>query len=190
MDKTALDEAMAKATPRSLNSAMFNMAKAYSETGDLADREAARSGNADFIAPEILCKAFAVEMLLKFFIVIQYPDAKTKADLDKLGVNLEGHHYSTLFDRIEESRRKKIAASFSSVSGEPTTDVAFRRILKRRLGDEPFVFWRYIYEKAGNNYFDLHLLRTILQALGEAAAQERAAIEAAKHVAGGPKTTV
>ena len=176
MDKAQLDALLVQAASRSLNSAIFNMARAYSETGDLAELEMGRSRNADFAGPIIMAKSFSVEMLLKFFIVVDHPTAKNTADLDKLGVDLHGHVYSKLLDRISASRRKNIAASFSKLSGKTTDEAAFRDILKNNLGDDPFVFWRYIYEKTGTHHLDLQTLKMVAHALGEAAAVERQSI--------------
>jgi len=180
VDKAQLDALTAQAGSRSLNSAIFNMARAYSETGDLAEAAMGRSKNADFAGPLIMCKSFSVEMLLKFFIIIEHPTAKTMVDLEKLGVDLRGHVYSKLFDRISASRRRNIGASFSKLSSKTTDEAGFRDILKTKLGDDPFVFWRYIYEKSGTHHCDLQTLKMVVHALGEAAAAERQLVEPKK----------
>jgi len=161
-----------KLPPRSLNSTLFNFANAYAQTGDLAMAAIGTSGNADFAAPAIMCKSFCVELLLKFFIAVAHPGADMK-ELKALGVDLYGHVYSELFDRIHEATRRSVAASFSTVSARQVDDGEFRRILKEDLGDAPFVSWRYVYEKAATRHLDPVLWDQVVLALGKAAERER-----------------
>lgn len=119
-----------------------------------------------------MCKSFAIELLLKFFIVIAYPTAKTYGDLKALGVNLRGHLYTELFDKIEAGYQKKISDAFSSATNRQVDQHGFRAILVN-IGDDPFVQWRYMYEKEGVRHFDPPLFDTVLNALGKAAEFER-----------------
>lgn len=167
-----IDEILSKVGTRTLNSALFNIAHAYARSGDMASTAIIQTKDADFSAPAIMCKSFAIELLLKFFLVIPYPTAQTKADIDAVGVDLRGHKYSELFDRIHASYQEKIANSFSNISGRPTNVSEFRPLLLT-LGDDPFVFWRYIYEKNGMSTIDIPLLENVLFAMGKAAEFER-----------------
>jgi len=119
-----------------------------------------------------MCKSFAIELLLKFFLVIPYPTAQTKADINAFGVDLHGHKYSELYDRIIPTYQQKIAASFSSVTGKATDAAAFRAVLVA-IGDDPFVFWRYIYEKTGTPILNIPLFEQVFLAMGKAAEVER-----------------
>jgi hypothetical protein len=157
---------------RSLNSTLFNIAHAYSRAGDMAGTAIFNTGDADFAAPAIMSKSFAIELLLKFFIVIAHPGVQTKADLDSMGVNLRGHVYSELYDRISPIYQNKIVDSFTALVGQPTDGPGFRKTLID-IGDDPFVFWRYIYEKSGICHLDIDLLDKVLHALGKAAEIER-----------------
>ena len=170
-----IEELLARAGTRSLNSALFNIAHSYARAGDMATSAIFSANDADFAAPAIMCKSFAIELLLKFFLVIPYPTAQTKADIDTLGVDLHGHKYSDLYDRISPAYQQKIAASFSKVTGKVTDSAAFRSVLLA-LGDDPFVFWRYIYEKAGMHTLDIPLLEQTLLAMGKAAEVARTRI--------------
>lgn len=161
---------------RALNSALFNIAHSYAQVGDMARSAVFATKNTDFAAPAIMCKSFSIELLLKFFIVVAHPGIQTKADLDSLGVNLHGHLYSKLYDRISPLYQKKIADSFTTIVGQTTDEPAFRKALMD-IGDEPFVFWRYIYEKSGTCNLDIALLEKVLHALGKAAENERKRIE-------------
>lgn len=167
-----IDEILSKVGTRTLNSAIFNIAHAYARAGDMASTAIIRTKDADFSAPAIMCKSFAIELLLKFFLVIPYPTAQTKADMDVVGIDLLGHKYSELYDRIQPSYQEKIANSFFNVSGKRTNSNEFRTMLLT-LGDDPFVFWRYIYEKNGMSTIDIPLLENVLLAMGKAAEFER-----------------
>ena len=65
-----------------------------------------------------MCRSFAIELLLKFFLVIEHPEAKTLAELKARGVDLHGHPYSDLFDRINAPHKDLIAATHSNRTGE------------------------------------------------------------------------
>ena len=167
-----IDELLARAGTRSLNSALFNIAHSYARAGEMAASAIFTANDADFAAPALMCKSFAIELLLKFFLVVPHPTAQTKADIEAAGVNLHGHEYSKLYDRINPSYQQRIAASYSTVSGKTTDAAAFRSVLLA-LGNDPFVFWRYIYEKAGVHTIDIPLLEQVLFAMGKAAEAER-----------------
>lgn len=156
---------------RSLNSALFNIAHAYSRAGDDM-ASLAHLQDADFAAPAIMCKSFAIELLLKFFLVIPHPTAQTTADLGAFGVDLHGHKYTELYDRMIPTYQHRIATSFSQTTGKVTNATEFRTVLIA-LGNDPFVFWRYIYEKTGWHTLDFRLLDYVLLALGKAAEVER-----------------
>jgi len=166
--KKLMDEALAAAKPRPLHRVLFNLADCYNQSAELALSSIPRTGNADFSAPAIMCRSFAIELLLKFFIAADHPSAKTKADLDSLGVSLRGHPYSALFDRISSRHQDEIAAKFSEITGKVTNPADFRNILIA-LGDDPFVGWRYVYEGTGNSYIDMAQLTHVANSLGLAA---------------------
>lgn len=167
-----IDEILSKVGTRSLNSALFNIAHAYARAGDMASYAIFSLEDADFAAPAIMCKSFAIELLLKFFLVIPHPTAQTTADLAAVGVDLRGHKYSELYDRIIPSYQQKVATSFSTITGKATNATEFRTALIA-LGDDPFVFWRYVYEKTGKSTLDIPLLEQVLLAMGKAAEVER-----------------
>lgn len=168
-----LEAILATLPRRSLNSTLFNIANAYAQAGDLAMAAIGTSGNADFVSPAIMCKSFCVELLLKFFVAVAHPAANTKKELDARGVNLHGHKYSDLYDRIAEKTRSEIAASFSTVVGRQVDHREFRRILQEDLGDDSFVSWRYVYEHESIRHLDPVLWDQVVLALGKAAERER-----------------
>lgn len=166
--KKQMDSALKSAAPRDLHRVLFNLADCYNQTAELALSHISTTSNADYAAPAIMCRSFSIELLLKFFIVADHPQAKTKADIDALGVNLRGHPYSALFDRISEVHQAYIANKYSSTSGTPTSPAEFRQLLIS-TGDKPFVDWRYVYESASHQYADFGLFTSLANSLGLAA---------------------
>lgn len=161
-----MNEAFAAAKPRALHRVLFNLADCYNQSAQIALSNI--SGNADFAAPAIMCRSFAIELLLKFFIVVGYPKTQSKADLDALEVNLRGHPYSGLFDRIKSDHQSFIATKHSERTGSSTSPADFRKLLVA-VGDDPFVGWRYVYECSGTKHIDMAQLTLVADSLGLAA---------------------
>lgn len=177
--RDAIEQALATAKPRTFYSALFNMANAYNQAAELSLNSMARTNNADFAGPAIMCRSFAIELLLKFFIAVQHPDKKFK-ELKAAGISLRGHTYSSLFDRIDHSVQQTIADAYSTQSGTSIDAAGFRRLLIA-LGDEPFVTWRYIYEAEDTRHIDPRLLALVTQALGLAAQGIVRAVRSGSH---------
>lgn len=134
----------------------------------------AASSNADFAAPSIMCQSFAVELLLKFFIAIDHPNARSIDELKSAGAKLRCHKYSELYDQLKQTTQTKIAQAYSTLSGKQTNSAEFRQALISQ-GDDPFVYWRYVYETSGNSHFDRAAFNLVTDALGKAAEAERKA---------------
>jgi hypothetical protein len=132
------------------------------------------SADADFAAPAIMCQSFAVELLLKFFLATDHPSSPTVKDLTAAGVRLRCHKYSELFDQLLPATKEKIAAAFTALSGKSSTTDGFRAALTAQ-GDDPFVYWRYVYETGGVSHFDKPAFDLVTDALGKAAESERKA---------------
>lgn len=163
-----MDKVLASLPPRPLHRVLFNLAECYNRSSEQSLANIQATNNADFAAPAIMCKSFAIELLLKFFIVADYPSAFSKADVDAANVNLRGHSYSSLFDRISASGQADIAKKHSERTGRSVTPADFRAILIS-LGDDPFVGWRYIYETSTHKHLDAELLSMTIDSLGLAA---------------------
>ena len=161
------ERALAIAKPRDFYSVLFNIANAYNQAADSALASMSSTCNADFASPAIMCRSFAIEVLLKFFIAAKYPDKGFK-ELKAAGINLRGHRYSSLFDQIESTVQNAIADTYAEHVGSTVDAAGFRGLLVV-LGDEPFVTWRYIYEAEGISHVDLALLAAVTLALGLAA---------------------
>lgn len=165
--RDAIKQALAAAKPRAFYSALFNMANAYNQAAESSLDSMASTSNADSAGPAIMCRSFAIELLLKFFIAVQHANKEFK-ELKASGISLRGHTYSSLFDRINHTVQQEIARTYSTQSGASVDVVGFRNLLIA-LGDEPFVSWRYIYEAECTSCLDLELLASVTQALGSTA---------------------
>lgn len=154
-----------------LQSNLFKLAEAYVISA-LNTRETGQSAKNFYLAaPMIMCQSFAVELLLKFFLATDHPSATTVDDLKKDGVNLKCHKYSELFDQLLPETKDKIANKFAELSGKQASVKDFRDALIAQ-GDEPFVDWRYIYEKKDNWSLDINPFDLVTNTLRKAAKTE------------------
>jgi hypothetical protein len=166
---------------RTVQSALFNIAHAYVRTARLAWDAIGRMRDADFAGPGILCQSFSIELLLKFFIASDHPTARTFQDLTAMGVNLRGHSFVELWDRISDLLKEEIAVCYSAMHATSVSPCEFRQLLEA-LGD-PFVSWRYVYESTDTRSLSSDSLNKVVDALGKAAEAIRkvqAASEAAR----------
>jgi len=174
-DRQQLEQLLAALPERSLRSTLFNLAHAYARAADTSWNNLGASKDADFAAPAIMCQSFAIELLLKFFLALDHPLAKTIDDLKAAGVKLRCHKYSELYDQLTSAAKDKIANAYTTLSGKQTDATGFRHALIAQ-GDDPFVYWRYVYERtSGFSYFDRQAFGFITDALGKAAESERKA---------------
>lgn len=176
IDRQQLERLFAGLPNRSLRSTLFNIAHAYARAADASWSSLGTTKDADFAAPAIMCQSFAIELLLKFFLVVDHPSVTTADELKTAGVKLKCHEYSELFDQLAPATKDKIAKSFTDLSGRQTDAAGFRQELIAQ-GDDPFVYWRYIYEETSRfSYFDRPAFNLVTDALGKAAETERKAM--------------
>ena len=173
-DKSDLERLLAEVPKRTFESTLFNLAHAYARAGDASWLSLASTKDADFAAPAIMCQSFAVELLLKYFLALDHPSATNAEELETEGVKLRRHRYSELYDQLKPATAAKIAAVFGTLTGRATDAVGFRAALIAQ-GDDPFVFWRYVYEAKDTRHFDSALFNHVTDALGKAAEAERKA---------------
>ena len=172
MDRQQLENLLETLPKRSLQSTLFNMAHAYAQAADASWSNLGATRNADFAAPAIMCQSFTVELLLKFFLAVDHPAATTTDELKSAGVKLKCHKYSELFDQLSPSTKDKIAVTFSGLCDKQIDVIGFRQALIAQ-GDDPFVYWRYVYETNSISHFDNQAFNLVIDALGKAAEAER-----------------
>jgi hypothetical protein len=189
MDKPDLEHILAGLPRRSLESTLFNLAHAYAQASDAIWAQLGASKSADLAGPAIMCQSFAIELLLKFFLLVDHPAAKTAEDLRQAGVKLKNHKYSELFNQLSSASRDKIATSFAQASRRAVTRDEFRDLLIAQ-GDDPFVHWRYVYEHGGVSHFDRISFNLLTDALGKAAEVERRAFAVRAETPKSPEAAV
>ncbi|GGD04534.1 hypothetical protein GCM10007418_24520 [Halopseudomonas salina] len=150
---------------------LYDLANCYNESAEIILSTIITTKATEFIAPAIMCRSFAIELLLKFFIAIEKPAARSKSDLGEIEDNLRGHKYSELFDRLDNTYQLLIVECFSDLAVQNTSKDLFREHLIN-LGDDPFVKWRYIYESPTTKHIDIKLLGLIAKSLGLVAYKE------------------
>ena len=156
-----LDQLGSDPARRPVFAILYDFAGSYSSGADAILAHMSLEKKQHLAAPAIMCGAFTIELLLKALVAAAQPHITLYAELEPLGVNLQGHQYSVLYDRINQTIQQSIAAVFSRRTGRATSPDAFRdRLIE--LGDKPFVNWRYVYERDGWHYIDFKLLGSIL----------------------------
>lgn len=130
--------------PRPLYQTIYELAATFREVGTSAVQSILDRQNADFFVPAAVNTAFAVELLLKFFIVAANPDL-TFVELKARGLHPRGHKYSELWDRLHPKFQGAILAEYSMLSqaGSVLPDIP---AVLADLGDTPFLNWRYPFE--------------------------------------------
>ena len=145
---------------------MFTLACAYNESAKqiLENKEK----NISFIFPAAMNFAFSIELFLKFFLIFDYPEIRSKEDLVSNKINgIRGHGLSTLWDSIGDDYKNQIVSKYQEVHHETMSIVKFREFLALELYDNPFVKWRYVYEEEeGASYLNLDLVKKVNDALG------------------------
>ena len=147
---------------------IFNIANYYNQGSIILSRELQNTGNAGLSAPMILNQSFSMELLLKFFLIVDYDDIFSKADLEKKGINIKGHLYSQLFDKIDNNYKISIAHFYNSNAATQIDYNDFKNLLIE-IGDNTFVEWRYIFEKESPQNLNSMLFNRLLDSLGKAA---------------------
>lgn len=170
--KEQLEELLKSLPKRTIQSTLFNIANAYAIAANVSWGAMGQTQNADLSAPALMCQSFSIEILLKFFLANDHIEHSTFEELKSSGIKLRGHKYSELFDQISTNMKNKIAKTYSSLSGKNTDANGFRDALVAQ-GDDPFVYWRYIYETNLTTHFDNIAFGLVLDALGVTAEQER-----------------
>jgi hypothetical protein len=149
--------------------ALYFVAKAYAESGLILNERASSTKCMEFAFPSMVCSGFAIELFLKFFLVIADADAKIYR---KAGHR--GHKLVDLWGKVDLCYQEIIVGMFRNDSGKPYTNALDRRIemfvkTMRSIGNQPFVEWRYVHEMTQPAMMQHGPLAEILNALWSAA---------------------
>lgn len=133
---------------------IFHIAYAYNKSGELINKHSDKQENAAFIFPSIVCQSFAIELFLKFFLVIDHPEICNQQDFKKVDLKLNKHSFSELWDLINLNYQNEIARHHMNCIGTQSSTAKFKKLLEN-IGSDSFVKWRYIHETEGINFMHI-----------------------------------
>jgi len=123
----------------------------------------------EYAFPAIVCSSFALELFLKFFLMV---------DLIERGQTSQkvsfGHTIPDLWGKVTPAYKGLIAGMFQNTTGVPyTTSTELRlRLFEEALkflGDQPFVRWRYAHELKEPQLMPHEAISSVVDAFGYAA---------------------
>jgi len=123
----------------------------------------------EFTFPAVVCSSFAIELFMKFFLMLDRSDKE-----DAPPQHDSGHKLGELWNKIKPDYQRVIAGMFGNSTGTPLLNAADRRIelfleALTSIGDTPFVKWRYVYELPEITLMSHGAIAEVLDALGHAA---------------------
>ena len=128
---------------------IFAIARAYAHSSQILDGHADQHDRIDLFFPSVICAAFALELYLKFFVVLANCQDQTRK------CKPHGHSIKVLWSLLTDEHKNAIAGMFRHDLPEPLfTGIEIRRRVFEdalfSIGDEPFKNLRYLYEFMGD----------------------------------------
>ena len=147
---------------------LYAVASAYAHSGLIVSEEAKHSDQPVLAFPAIVCSSFAIELFLKFFIALE------KSEDVSLKSKTTGHLLPLLWREISLPRQKIIAGMYQNSSIEPDLNASETRLkifsdALERIGEKPFIKWRYIHEITSTEYMSHAAIGVVTEALRAAA---------------------
>jgi len=151
--------------------ALYAIATAYAHSGLLISNHGKETDRHEFSFPAIVCSSFAIELFLKFFLILE------RAESDELSSKRErGHPLGDLWNKICPAHQVLVAGMFRNGTGVPLLNATDRRIemfveALTSVEEEkaPFLKWRYPHELVGPTLMSHAAITEVLDALGNAA---------------------
>jgi hypothetical protein len=149
--------------------ALYAIATAYAHSGLVISDHGKKADRPEFSFPAVVCSSFAIELFLKFFLMLEKAE-----DIESPEKHEYGHYISKLWKKIRPDHQALIAGMFRNKTGEPLLNASDRRIelfleALSHVGDAPFVKWRYVHEFVDPTLMSHAAINEILDALGYAA---------------------
>ena len=150
-------------------SALYAIATAYADSGLLISDHGKETDRPELSFPAVVCSSFAIELFLKFFLMLEKAESGEPSLKDK-----SGHYLGELWKKIRPARQALIAGMFRNSTGEPLLNASDRRIelfveALAHVGEKPFVKWRYVHESVDLTFMSHAAINEVLDALGYAA---------------------
>lgn len=146
----------------------YSTAAQYAKAAIVLNESMSKAESIDFVLPVVMCQLLAVELLLKSLILNRRDDIKSENDLKKYGINIRGHNLESLYSQLNQDARSLVEAHFTKSRSPRMSGMTFSQLLKE-IGDQPFVEWRYFYEKGISMQINRDTLETLLESVGNVA---------------------
>jgi hypothetical protein len=149
--------------------ALYGIATAYADSGLLVSSVGREDDRIEFSFPAIVCSSFAIELFLKFFLVLERIESGTEAQASK-----KEHKLTQLWRRISPQRQALIAGMYRNGSAVPMEQVGERQIelfvtALGHVGEQPFVTWRYAHELTKITHMSHAMVSEVVEAFRHAA---------------------
>lgn len=146
----------------------YETAAQYAKAVKTLNNKMAESGSIDIFLPVIMCQVLAVELLLKSMILYKREDILTEADLRASGLQIWGHDLESLYHQLLPEMRALVETHFHKCRTARMTKMNYVDLL-REIGKQPFVDWRYYYEKPTEMKINRDALDALLESIGKTA---------------------
>lgn len=149
--------------------ALYAIATAYAHSGLLISNHGKETDHPEFSLPAIVCSSFAIELFLKFFLLLERAESEEPSSKHEFV-----HHLGDLWKKIRPAHQALIAGMFRNKTEVPLLNASDRRIelfveALTHVGEAPFIKWRYAHELVGPTLMSHAAINEVLDALGYAA---------------------
>lgn len=149
--------------------ALYAIATAYAHSGLLISAHGKETDRPEFSFPAVVCASFAIELFLKFFLMLERAESEDTSSKHK-----SGHLVGELWKKIRPAHQALIAGMFRNSTGVPLLNASVRRIelfveALMHVGEAPFLKWRYAHELVDDTLMSHAAINEVLDALGYAA---------------------
>ena len=150
---------------------LYAIATAYAHSGLLISKHGNETNHPEFSFPAIVCSSFAIELFLKFFLILERAENEESFSKHEFG-----HHLKDLWKKIRPAHQALIAGMFRNKTGIPLLNATDRRIdlfvealTSVEKEKAPFLKWRYPHEFVEPTFMSHAAINEVLDAFGYAA---------------------
>ena len=151
--------------------ALYAIATAYAHSGLLISAHGVETDRPELSFPAVVCSSFAIELFLKFFLMLERAESEEPSSKHEYG-----HHLGELWKKIRPARQALVTGMFRNNTGVSLLNASDRRIelfveALTHVGEAkaPFLKWRYPHELADTTFMSHAAINEVLDALGYAA---------------------
>lgn len=149
--------------------ALYAIATAYAHSGLLISDHGKETDRPELSFPAVVCSSFAIELFLKFFLMLERAESKESPSKHE-----SEHRLGSLWKKIRPAHQALIAGMFRNRTGVPLLNASDRRIelfveALTHVGEAPFDKWRYAHELVDATVMSHAAINEVLDALGYAA---------------------